>query len=424
MSKTPTLEISFGEQVNDLCRCFKYFNIFGITGSERNSRFFIKNDKSTTPYSFTRKHAIVANTEAEPIVKGKLKLYPANIQFEFINNNKEEESDNIETKISLPLGSELIVKYEPGVSQLDAWYQLVGIQRFELDKSVGLQQLKFENKWKAYYPKDSPDSEGEFIYVHFEEADSWVAFRFDCVSQDTNIIQILNHDSSFIVPDSEIRFHFSITSDFSDSSNKYSYTSELNERLEGNEFFDLSKLYTEAEDQVESFKLEQEDPFIDPDEFEDRELDFLCGSEENLEKMLTLICHASIPLPLWDKHSELEINIQSSMDDGDVAQIDYDNMNYDSIWGDVQKKFPTLAQHIENAFDTALSENTPTGHSWEYNDGPYDRASGYDRSPKRLDITITAPSAHEQIGAKVEIKQFASVFGKETIAGLLNQKEE
>lgn len=424
MSTTPTLEINFGEQVNDLCRFFKYFNVHSMSGSGRCSRFSIRNDNDIKSYSFTRKHAIVANTEAEPIVKGKLKLYPATIQFEFISNNKEEESKNIETKISIPLASELIVKHEAGTVQLDAWYQIVGLQRFQLAENIGLQQLKFENKWKAYYPKDSPDSEGEFIYVHFEEADSWLSFRFESVSQDTNIIQIINHESSFILTDYEMQLHFSIDSDFVDAKNHYSYTSELNERLEGNKFFNLSKLYTEAEEQIESFKNEQEDPYIDADELEDSELDFLCGSEENLENMLTLICHASIPIPLWDKYSELEINIQSSMDDGDGAQIDYDNMRYDSIWGDVQKKFPTLAQHIENAFDTALSENTPTGHSWEYNDGPHDRASGYDRSPKRLDITITAPSAHEQIGAKVEIKKFASVFGKETIEGLLNQKEE
>lgn len=422
MSKTPTLEITFGEQLNDLCRCCKYFNIFGITGSERNSRFFINNDKSKTPYSFTRKHAIVANTEAEPIVKGKLKLYPANIQFEFINNNKEEESEDIETKISLPFASELIVKYEAGVKQLDAWYQIVGMQRFELSNSIGLQQLKFENKWKAYYPKDSPDSEGEFIYVHFEESDSWVAFRFEGVSEDTDVIQILNHDSSFIVPDHEMKFHFSINSDFSDSSNEYSYTSECNEKLDGNKFFDLSKLYTEAEEQLESFKHEQKDPYIDPDELEGQELNFLCGSEENLEKMLTLICHAAIPMQLWDKYSELEINVLSSTDDGEEAQVDYDNMRYDSSWGEVRDRFPTLAQYVENAFDTALSENTPSGHSWEYNDGAYDRESGYDKSPIRLDFVVTAPSAHEQIGAKMEINKFAHIFGKETIAGLLNQK--
>lgn len=422
MSKTPTLEITFGEQLNDLCRCCKYFNIFDITGSERTFRFFINNDESKTSYSFTRKHAIVANTEAEPIVKGKLKLYPANIQFEFINSDKEDGSGKSDTKISLPFSSELIVKHEPGIAWLDAWYQIAGLQRFGLDSNLGFKQLKFQNKWKAYYPVGSVDSEGEFIYVHFEESDSWVAFRFERVTQDTNIIQILDHDSSFIVPDAEIKFHFSITSDFSDSSNKYSYTSELNERLDGNKFFDLSKLYTEAEEQLESFKHEQEDPYIDPDELEGQELNFLCGSEENLEKMLTLICHAAIPMQLWDKYSELEINVQSSTDDGEEAQVDYDNMRYDSSWGEVRDRFPTLAEHIENAFDTALSENTPTGHSWEYNDGAYDRESGYDKSPIRLDFVVTAPSAHEQIGAKMEINKFAHIFGKETIAGLLNKK--
>jgi hypothetical protein len=422
MNKTPTLEISFEEQVNDLCGCFKYFNIYGINMTERTSRFFIDSGKSRTAYRFTRKHAIVANTEAEPILKGNLKLYPAAIQFEFINNDKEEESENITAKISLPLASELIVKYEPGVAQLDSWYQLVGLNRFELDKSLGLQQLKFRNKWKAYYPKDSAYSDGEFIYVCFEESDSWIAFRFESVSQDTSVIQILNHEFRFIVPDFEMKFYFSMNSDFVDTTNRHSYMSECAAKLEGNKLFNLSKLYTEAEEQIESFKYEQKDPYIDPDQLENSELNFLCGSEENLERMLTLICHAAIPIPLWDKYSELEFYVQSSTDDGDEAQIDYDSMSYSSIWADVQNKFPTLAQHIENAFDTTLSENTPEGHSWEYNDGPYDRKSGYDRLPKRLTINISAPTAHEQICAKLEIKQFASVFGKEIIAGLLNQK--
>ena len=129
MSKTPILEITFGEQLNDLCRCCKYFNIFGITGSERTSRFFINNDKSTTRYSFTRRHAIVADTEAKPIVKDKLKLYPANIQFEFINSDKDG-SGKSDTKISLPFSSELIVKHEPGIAWLDAWYQIAAFHLF------------------------------------------------------------------------------------------------------------------------------------------------------------------------------------------------------------------------------------------------------------------------------------------------------
>ena len=424
MSTTPTPEISFGEQVNDLCRCFKYLNIYSMSGSERSSRFFTIKDDDKTQHSCTRKHSVVADLSVEPIVKGKLKLHPAVIEFTFFNDDKKEGSEDIETKISLPFASELIVKYEPGVGHLDAWYQIIGLQRFQLDKNIGLQQLKFGNKWKAYYAAESDDYSNEFVYVHFEEVDSWVAIRFESVSQETNIIQILNHESSFVVPDYEMKFHFHIDSDFVDPTNEYSYLSQFNAPLDGDKFFDSSELYTEAEDQLESFKCEQQDPYIDPDDFDSEDLNFICGSEEDLKEMLTLICHASIPMPLWDKYSELEINVQSSMDDGDGAQVDYDNMSYNSIWGDVQKQFPTLAQHIENAFDTALSENTPSGHSWEYNDGPYDRASGYDKSPHRLDITITAPSAHEQMSAKMEIKKYASLFGKETIAGLLNQKEE
>lgn len=421
MSTTPNVEVNFEEQISDLCRCFKYFNIYSITGTDRANIYTKNSDNSRTPHTVKRKHSIIADTTAEFVTKDKLKLYPATIEFNFIH--EDDESKNI--LVSLPLASELIVKHEPGVAELDAWYQTAGLQRFELSDDLGLRQLQFQNKWKAYYPVGSSDSEGEFIYVHFEEVDSWVAFRFESVSNDTQILQILNYDSSFIVSDDEMKFHFTLTSNFVDidNTNRYSFLSDYSEELGKKKFFDLSKLYYAAEDQVDSFKHEQEDPYIDPDLLEEQELEFLCGSKENLEKMLTLICHAAIPMHLWDRHPTLEINVRSAMDNGDGAEIDYDNMRYDSSWGEVRDANPSLADHIESAFETALSENTPTGYSWEYNDGPYDRKSGYDRSPKRLDITISAPSAHEQIGAKMEIKQFASLLGKATIAGLLNQKE-
>lgn len=419
MSETQNLEIDFHEQVNDLCRCIKYLTIFNLKGQGRSFRRVKRVDDTLDRSIVTRDHSVCADTTGAPLIKDKLKLLPAVLDFTFIYEEKENEP----TKISLPLSSDIIQSLTPGARyEVDAWYQLMGLQRFEVDPAIGVNQLKFEHKWQAYYPVESADSEGEFIYVHFPANDSWVAFRFRNVSDDTSVLQILNHTRSFIVSDYELRFRFNLDkTTFTAGSERDTYESEFNEELSEDKLFNMSKLYYEAEDQIESYKYEQEDPYIDAQFLEDEEITFICGSEEQLEQMLTTICHVAIPMPLWDKIGDLDIDVTSTMDDGDGASIDYDGMSY-SNWGQISDQLAYIITDIENAFDAALAQNTPTGHSWEYNDGPSDRQSAYDKSPRRLTITVSSPSAHEQVGAKMEINKLAPVLGKDTIAGLLKQK--
>lgn len=421
MSETQTVKVSFKNQASDLCKLIKYFGILRIKETERSSRFLKTKDQTNGFSVVVREHSIYADNTADPVIKGNLKLLPAVIDFSFSVADKE----NSFTKISLPFRSDFVQNYEHGLEDTDIWYQTAVLRQFEFNKSVGLTQIKFENEWQAYYPVESADSEDEFIYVHFPETDSWLAFRFDSLGSDTRAVQILNRTKNLIIEQSDLACYFDIasTNGYFDISERYYYLSEHNEELADNKFFDLSKLYSVAEDQIDSFKMDQDDPFIDADELDSKEINFLCGSEEELERMVILICHAAIPLHVWDNFSDtLEVQVQSAMDDGESACIDYENMSY-SHWDTVREELPTIITSIENALDAVLDNNTPSGHSWEYNDGAYDRESGYDKSPCRLSITVTKPSAHEQVCAKMEIKKLASVFGKETIDSLLNQKE-
>jgi hypothetical protein len=45
---------------------------------------------------------------------------------------------------------------------------------------------------------------------------------------------------------------------------------------------------------------------------------------------------------------------------------------------------------------------------------------GYVQQALRFDIIVSAPSAHEQIGAKMELMKLAPMFGKQAINNILN----
>ena len=91
----------------------------------------------------------------------------------------------------------------------------------------------------------------------------------------------------------------------------------------------------------------------------------------------------------------------------------------DNGWSEIKESLGDKFEFIDRAFEVALNANQPCGHKWEYNDGAYDRRSGYTSEPHTLSFDIAVPSAHEQICAKVEIKKLTHLISKTVIDGLL-----
>jgi hypothetical protein len=240
----------------------------------------------------------------------------------------------------------------------------------------------------------------------------------------------MNEHNGYIVDCSDVNWHYKLNSPTfigapdGRAVNSFSKIYILDQALDNGALFDLDKAERAAEELISNYKDDQEDPYIDADELEDSPLNFLCGSEADLERMINLVCHAAIPMDVWGAEESIDVEIFSATDDGDPARVAWDNMSYNT-WEKVKEKLDAdKLSFIETAFDVVLDENTPNGHTWEYNDGPYARASGYDRSPQYLTVTVSAPSAHEQICAKIEMKKLARLFGKSVIQGLLNQHHE
>jgi len=180
----------------------------------------------------------------------------------------------------------------------------------------------------------------------------------------------------------------------------------------------------------------QEDGLIDASDLTEELLHYISGSEENLEHDTTMIFHALFPLKCWDNYVGFDLGVvyRSSTDDGREAFYDEE----ETVWqNDLISDGLEASQHsalaktvLADALTVAISENYPQGHNWEYNDGPYDRQSGYDKEQLRVEIKIQPPSAHDQIAAKLELSQRANVYSKELIDRiekvytLLNDEQE
>lgn len=434
MSTTQEPEVNFHDQINDLIRCLKYLNIFDKNHCD-NTTFLIEVQpdnpgeqvKKQNVY-LKRESSIVPDTEAKLLVKGKLKLVPARLDLKFTSDNRDSLNC---PPFSEPLDSDIVNKITDNAGKdtiaesLVAWHASKNESKFVVDlNKLTLTKVDLNLQWKVYHPVD--DEVGDkILYIHFPVKDTWVVMRFSSLSGKSHSIQILNEYEGYIADCDDLKFHYRlngptfIASASGSSYDRYSIIFDLDPQLDNGALFDTKEVSYAADEVVDKFKEDQDDPYIYADLLENEEVHFLCGSEENLERMLTLICHASIPMEAWRDTASIDVEVNSAMDDGEAASIDYDNMAYDD-WDTVKEKLDdSKFESIDAAFEAALSDNQPSGHTWEYNDGPYDRQSGYDKRACRLTFTVTAPSAHEQICAKIEIKKLAHILGKANVEGLL-----
>lgn len=122
------------------------------------------------------------------------------------------------------------------------------------------------------------------------------------------------------------------------------------------------------------------DPFLSDDALDsEEETHFRCGSLETLEKLvkLTLYCYPEV---FDETDDEVVVRCYTEYSDASAS------LSIEDI------KVPDAVQRL---FDLAMELNTPCGWETAYNDGAYNRRSGYSTDPNSFDIDARRPSAHE-----------------------------
>lgn len=251
-----------------------------------------------------------------------------------------------------------------------------------------------------------------YIKEGYEE-ESWLAASLHTIADSCRVIMGMDHEECHFVDLDTFQSTLptSITFDCD------SYTHEFDSCI-------VPYVEDAACDAEQFYRDNQEDPIIDVDNLESEPLQFTSGSEEELERLTTMVLHASIPLNVWDKCDldSIDVSVRSSTDDGEEASIEVDDLVYPRVNSKSVRDIlgDEHYNNITEALEAILSLNTPYGHTWEYNDGAYDRASGYDKSPHYVRFEIVKPSAHEQIGAKMELaKELNSIIGQQQVQKLL-----
>ena len=424
----PKFDTTTKEKVSDVLRCFQRACVYESNNYGHVTRFVTENQKKEQ-VSFKNEISIGADENAHTLIKGNLKLAPAILDISFAIERQGSIQEGPVT-FSCIFDSDIInrIKDEASKTRLSqfiaAWYKHKAEgwpATLDIDTCAFI-NFNTSEKWKVYTPIDPSGISTDLYYVHFPDYDSWLAFRFIGLSPDAKAIQIISDSESFII-DPELLHpqvipgSYLATADYA-MFEKYLYSYDIEPSLDSKSFFNVDDLVDTSDHLIDTFKEDQDDPYIDSDQLESEPLNFLNGSEEELGRLVTLICHAAIPMHHWDALRDFSIIIESGIEDEDSPTVSYDSMGWEG-WDTVRGLLPHKINYLEQALDAALDQNQPYGYSWEYNDGAYHRQSGYDRSAYNLRFPMVAPSAHEQICAKIEIKKLASIMGKATIEGLL-----
>lgn len=150
-----------------------------------------------------------------------------------------------------------------------------------------------------------------------------------------------------------------------------------------------------------------EDPMLLEDEREAEEgLNFVRGSEDALREVLTHVATASCIDDRFRSIPDKTLRVITATDE-EPALLRGDDYYDDSEFVDA------LYEDFSYILDTALEENTPSGWRWEYNDGPYNRRSGYDKTPESLEILPEniSPSEHEISRSIIFLRQWCKERG-------------
>lgn len=139
-----------------------------------------------------------------------------------------------------------------------------------------------------------------------------------------------------------------------------------------------------------------EDPFFDPDGA-DCAVEFDCGSEEELERLIKLFIMTEPGIEACDGE---DIRLYAALD-AEKPYLDSDGC----YW----------TRRLESLTEIALAENRPVGWTWEYNDGACNRRSGYSQSPEsftwQIGDVLEEASARERMAARRELRLYLEKRG-------------
>ena len=149
---------------------------------------------------------------------------------------------------------------------------------------------------------------------------------------------------------------------------------------------------------LEDIRSEMEDPFFDPED-ERCALHFTSGSNDELDRLMRLFI---LTEPGIESHEEENVRLYAALEDADPHLPEDDYEGYHS------KRLVALTEVV-------LSENRPVGWEWEYNDGAYDRKSGYTQSAEVLTYNISEvieqSSSREKMAARRELGKYLKARG-------------
>ncbi len=146
----------------------------------------------------------------------------------------------------------------------------------------------------------------------------------------------------------------------------------------------------------EQISLQMEDPFFDPSG-EGCELHFEMGSHSELERLMKLFI---LTEPDIEAHDDEEVRLYAAADGTDPYLEDSDCYH---------------SERLEGLAESALSENRPVGWSFEYNDGAYNRRSGYSEQAEcltwKIGEILEESSAREKMAARRELRKWLEARG-------------
>lgn len=150
-----------------------------------------------------------------------------------------------------------------------------------------------------------------------------------------------------------------------------------------------------------------EDPILTDDfigENGDANIHFAKGSEEELEALTRLIL-CSFP-SLWDDGTDsLSISFTAGGEHVEGPGIDDDELPLGRATPDAERD----ASRVRELLEFALALNEPWGEHLEYNDGAYNRMSGYSWYANSIPVVVERPSFHEIAEARQALRERLAV---------------
>lgn len=134
--------------------------------------------------------------------------------------------------------------------------------------------------------------------------------------------------------------------------------------------------------------------FLDGEEPEDRDLEFLCGSEEELIKATRLVVDSD---PDMRKNSQKIVYLAGDDDTTPLICIESSDCE--------------LSERAEFLCARIAGLNHFAGHAYEYNDGARDRANGWCLVEYTVAVETEPVSAHRALAAKEELRSYLASKG-------------